>query len=99
MYTSDSMTFLQTLICSGLGFCTVFLCLIALSVAILIFSAIFRAGSKGRNKQAKPVTAAPAAPAAPAVDEESYAAVIAAVSEETKLPLNQFQITSIRELH
>lgn len=98
MYTSDSMTFLQTLTTSGLGLATVFTCLIALSLAILIFSKIFQAGSKSRTKiPAAPVAAAPVA-AAPALDEESYAAVIAAVCEETKLPLDKFQITSIKEL-
>ena len=35
---------------------------------------------------------------APAIDEESYAVLLAAVSEEARLSGEQFRVTSIKEL-
>ena len=95
MFTAQTMTLGESLIISALGIATVFVCLIVLSLAIMTFSKLFSA--VGNEKKPAPA-AAPAAPAAPAFDEESYAAVIAAVSEETGLPLDKFQITSIKEI-
>ena len=41
---------------------------------------------------------APKAAPAPAIDEESYAVLLAAVSEEARLSGEQFRVTSIKEL-
>ncbi len=94
MFTAETMTLGESLIISMLGIATVFTCLIVLSLAIMLFSRIFSLAEGGSKKAPAPA----AAPAAPAFDEESYAAIIAAVSEETGLPLDKFQITSIKEL-
>lgn len=93
VFTAQTMTLGESLIISLLGLATVFTCLIVLSLAIMLFSRVF-ALAEGGKKAPAPA----AAPAAPAFDEESYAAIIAAVSEETGLPLDKFQITSIKEL-
>ena len=92
MFTAETMTLGESLIISALGIATVFTCLIVLSLVIMLFSRILSAGGE------KKATAAAAAPAAPAFDEESYAVIMAAVSEETGLPLDKFQILSIKEL-
>ena len=94
VFTAETMTLGESLIISMLGVATVFTCLIVLSLAIMLFSRIFSLAEGGSKKAPAPAEA----PAAPAFDEESYAAIIAAVSEETGLPLDKFQITSIKEL-
>ena len=40
----------------------------------------------------------PAAAPAPALDEESYAVLLAAISEEARLSGEEFRVTSIKEL-
>ena len=49
-------------------------------------------------KESAPKAAAAVAAPAPAIDEESYAVLLAAVSEEARLSGEQFRVTSIKEL-
>lgn len=94
----------ELLTISAIGLVIVFIALGLLILAIKVMSLVFAktgAGTKKAVPKAAPAKAAvpaparAAAPAAPAVTEEDYAAIVAAVSEETGLPLACFKITSI----
>lgn len=91
MYQGATMSFGDSLMISTMGLATVFICLIALCLAIMLFSKIF--STVGREKPIPVV-----APAGPPLDEETYAVLLGAVSEETRLPLDQFRITKIDPL-
>ena len=54
MFTGETMTFAQSLITSGLGLATVFTCLVALSLAIMIFAKIFEVAGSGKKPAALP---------------------------------------------
>ena len=49
-------------------------------------------------KYKAPKQAAVAAAPAPALDEESYAVLLAAISEEARLSGEEFRVTSIKEM-
>ena len=49
-------------------------------------------------KESAPKAAAAVAAPAPAIDEESYAVLLAAISEEARLSGEEFRVTSIKEL-
>ena len=49
-------------------------------------------------KTSAPKAAAAVAAPAPAIDEESYAVLLAAVSEEARLSGEEFRVVSIKEL-
>ena len=49
-------------------------------------------------KESAPKAAAAVAAPAPAIDEESYAVLLAAVSEEARLSGEEFRVVSIKEL-
>ena len=53
--------------------------------------------SRGEEETVAAAQAAPAAPV-PAIDEDSYAVLLAAVSEEGRLSGEEFRVVSIREL-
>lgn len=86
---------------SAMGLSTVFLTLISLSIAVVIVSKVLLALGIGKKEQPK-ATATPAATekTTVATDEnnETYAAIVAAVSEEMKLPVDKFTIVSITEI-
>ena len=86
----------EQLLVSLMGLATVFLCLIVLAVAIMLVSKLIGGLGIGEKK----VAAAPAAAAAPApaMDEEGMAVVMAAVCEETGLPIDQIRIKNVQEL-
>lgn len=86
----------EQLLVSLMGLATVFLCLIVLAVAIMLVSKLIGGLGIGEKK----ATAAPAAAAAPApaMDEEGMAVVMAAVCEETGLPIDQIRIKNVQEL-
>ena len=80
----------EQLLVSLMGIATVFLCLIVLAVAIMLVSKLIGGLGIGEKKAA-------AAPA-PAMDEEGMAVVMAAVCEETGLPIDQIRIKNVQEL-
>lgn len=93
MYTSATMSFGDSALVSLMGLTTVFLCLIALALAVMIFSKIF---SSIASRESRPTAPTPAT--GPVLDEETYAALLCVLSEETLLPLEKFRVTSIRAL-
>ncbi|MCI6640845.1 MAG: OadG family protein [Pygmaiobacter massiliensis] len=104
MWTETTMSVGQTLILSVMGLAVVMAVLAILAIAIIIMSKLV-GGVAGKKPAAAPAravapakAAAPAAPAAPVIDEPTYAVLIAAASEDSGLPINSFQITSIKEL-
>ena len=90
------MTGSQALLISLSGISIVFLTLIVIAIMIKLTSAIV--GSIAKNEK-KPAAAAskPATKVADKKDGALVAAIVAAVSEETKLPVDGFKIVSIKE--
>ena len=86
----------EQLLVSLMGLATVFLCLIVLALAIMLVSKLIGGLGIGEKKAAADPAAA-AAPA-PAMDEEGMAVVMAAVCEETGLPIDQIRIKNVQEL-
>ena len=64
-------------------------------LSLIVYWVIRMTQSRGEEET---VAAAQAAPAAPAIDEDSYAVLLAAVSEEGRLSGEEFRVVSIREL-
>lgn len=98
----------EALLIALCGFVTVFLLLIFLIVVIKIISAVVVSLQKGKNKAAVP--AAPAKeeekPSKPwdgklqliDVDEETAACIMAIISDETDIPLDELQFRRIQAL-
>ena len=84
---------------SVMGLSTVFLTLISLAIAVIIVSKVLLALGIGKKEEPK-ASATPAAKTTVATDEndETYAAIVAAVSEEMKLPVDKFRIVEITEI-
>lgn len=99
MWKETTMSLGQSLVISGMGILIVVGALTLLAIAIIVLSKIVGVLTGGEKKAAA-APAPAAAPAAPVnnLDEESYAVLIAAVSEETHMPLTSFQITEIKEI-
>ena len=89
---TGGMTFADSIIISLVGLLVVFSALAVLAIAVIIISKVI--GTLFKESAPK----AAAAVAAPAIDEESYAVLLAAVSEEARLSGEQFRVTSIKEL-
>ena len=87
----------EQLLVSLMGIATVFLCLIVLALAIMLVSKLIGGLGIGEKKAAAAPAAAAAAPA-PAMDEEGMAVVMAAVCEETGLPIDRIRIKNVQEL-
>jgi Na+-transporting methylmalonyl-CoA/oxaloacetate decarboxylase gamma subunit len=94
MWTGQEMTLMDSLQISVVGLLVVFAALASLAIAIIIISKVLNAIIKTDAPQAAAVAAAPV----PAIDEESYAVLLAAVSEEARLSGEEFRVTSIKEL-
>lgn len=88
----------EQLLVSLMGIATVFLCLIVLALAIMLVSKLIGGLGIGEKKAAAAPAAAAAAAPAPAMDEEGMAVVMAAVCEETGLPIDQIRIKNVQEL-
>lgn len=99
MWKETTMSLGQSLVISGMGILIVVAALALLAIAIIVLSKIVGVLTDGEKKAAA-APAPAAAPAAPVnnLDEEAYAVLIAAVSEETHMPLTSFQITEIKEI-
>lgn len=89
------MTVADSIVISLVGLLVVFSALAVLAVAVIIISKIIGALF---NKTSAPKAAAAVAAPAPAIDEESYAVLLAAVSEEARLSGEEFRVVSIKEL-
>ena len=66
-------------------------------LSLIVYWVIRMTQSRGEEETVAAAQAAPAAPA-PAIDEDSYAVLLAAVSEEGRLSGEEFRVVSIREL-
>ena len=91
---TGGMTFADSIIISLVGLLVVFSALAVLAIAVIIISKVIGT----LFKESAPKAAAAVAAPAPAIDEESYAVLLAAVSEEARLSGEQFRVTSIQEL-
>ena len=94
----DYLSLGEILVISVTGLAIVFLCLACLIVAIKVLGLVFAAAGKNQKPAAKAAPAPKAAPAAPAFDEETYAVLLAAVSDACGLPLDKFRVVSITEV-
>lgn len=94
----DVLSLGEILIVSVTGLSIVFLCLALLICAIKVLGMVFAATGKNAKPAAKAAPAPKAAPAAPAFDEESYAVLLATVSDACGLPLDKFRVVSITEI-
>lgn len=94
MWTGQEMSMVEALSVSGLGILVVFTALASLAIAIIIISKVLSVILKSDAPKAAAAAAAPV----PAIDEETYAVLLAAVSEEARLTGEEIRVTSIREL-
>ena len=96
MWTGQAMTFMDSVVISLLGILVVFTCLACIAVSIVIISKLINTIIKPEAPKA--AVAAAAAPA-PAIDEEAYAVLVAAVTEEARLSGDgDVRVVSIKEL-
>lgn len=91
---TGGMTVADSIVISLVGLLVVFSALAVLAVAVIIISKIIGALFKTSAPKAAAAVAAPA----PVIDEESYAVLLAAVSEEARLSGEEFRVVSIKEL-
>lgn len=96
MWTGQTMTIMDSLLISVLGISVVFAALAALAISIVIISKIIGMIVKDAPKAAP---AAAAAAPVPAIDEEAYAVLVAAITEEARLSgEGDVRVVSIKEL-
>ena len=104
LHPFEPLTVSEALLTAVCGLLVVFMMLAILMVVIMVISKVVAAIDSKRKPAAAPVKkAAPApapkpaaAPAAPAQDEgELVAVMMAAVAEESGMPMGSFQITNI----
>ena len=96
MWTGQVMTFADSLVISALGLMVVFAALASIAISIVIISKVI--GMIIKPEAPKAAVAAAAAPA-PAIDEEAYAVLVAAVTEEARLSGDgDVRVVSIKEL-
>ena len=108
MWTSDTMTFGESLVTFLIGFSIVFFALIALALFIIISSKVINLLVKEEVAEQKPVASnvnANANTAAKVVvkednqeEVERLAVIISAISEEMREPVENFSIVSITEI-
>ena len=108
MWTSDTMTFGESLVTFLIGFSIVFFALIALALFIIISSKVINLLVKEEVPEQKPVASnvnANANTAAKVVvkednqeEVERLAVIISAISEEMREPVENFNIVSITEI-
>ena len=93
MWTGE-MTVADSVLISLVGILVVFAALAALAIAVIIISKLLGAVTGKEASKPAPAAAAPV----PAIDEEAYAVLLAAVSEEARLSGEEFRVVSIKEL-
>ena len=107
MWTSDTMTFGESIITFLIGFSIVFVALISLALFIIVSSKVINLLVKEEVPEQKPVSNvnANANTAAKMVvkednqeEVERLAVIISAISEEMREPVENFSIVSITEI-
>ena len=108
MWTSNTMTFWESIVTFMIGFSIVFICLISLALFIIISSKVINLLVKEEVPEQKPVASnvnANANTAAKVVvkednqeEVERLAVIISAISEEMREPVENFNIVSITEI-
>ena len=108
MWTSNTMTFGESIVTFLIGFSIVFVALIALALFIIISSKVINLLVKEEVPEQKPVanTGNVNANTAPKVvvkednqeEVERLAVIISAISEEMREPVENFNIVSITEI-
>ena len=108
MWTSNTMTFGESIVTFLIGFAIVFVALIALALFIIISSKVINLLVKEEVPEQKPVenTGNVNANTAPKVvvkednqeEVEGLAVIISAISEEMREPVENFTIVSITEI-
>ena len=108
MWTSNTMTFWESIMTFLIGFSIVFIALIALALFIIISSKVINLLVKEEVPEQKPVanTGNVNANTAPKVvvkednqeEVERLAVIISAISEEMREPVENFTIVSITEI-
>ena len=108
MWTSDTMTFGESIITFLIGFSIVFIALISLALFIIVSSKVINLLVKEEVPEQKSVASnvnASANTAAKAVvkednqeEVERLAVIISAISEEMREPVENFTIVSITEI-
>ena len=101
MWTSNTMTFGESIMTFLIGFSIVFIALIALALFIIISSKVINLLVKEEVPEQKPV--ANTAPKVVAKEDnqeevERLAVIISAISEEMREPVENFTIVSITEI-
>lgn len=98
MFGKEVMTNKEALMISLTGLCIVFLTLIVIAIMIKLTSVVVNSVTKGDKEVTQK---SPQQAATPRVENKKdaavIAAIIAAVSEEMKLPVDKFKIVSIKE--
>ena len=108
MWTSNTMTFWESIMTFLIGFSIVFIALIALALFIIVSSKVINLLVKEEVPEQKPVASnvnANANTAAKVVvkednqaEAENLAVIIAAISEELREPVENFSIVSVTEI-
>ena len=108
MWTSNTMTFWESIVTFMIGFSIVFIALIALALFIIVSSKVINLLVKEEVPEQKPVAntanvnvnAATKAVVKEDNQEEAerLAAIISAISEEMREPVENFTIVSITEI-
>lgn len=110
MWTSDTMTFGESIITFLIGFSIVFVALISLALFIIVSSKVINLLVKEEIPEQKPIASASnvnasANTAAKVVvkednqeEVERLAVIISAISEEMREPVENFSIVSITEI-
>ena len=108
MWTSDTMTFGESIITILIGFSIVFVALISLALFIIVSSKVINLLVKEEIPEQKPIASnvnASANTAAKVVvkednqeEVERLAVIISAISEEMREPVENFSIVSITEI-
>ena len=107
MWTSDTMTFGESIITFLIGFSIVFVALISLALFIIVSSKVINLLVKEEVPEQKPISNVNAsANTVPKVvvkednqeEVERLAVIISAISEEMREPVENFSIVSITEI-
>lgn len=92
MFEGNVMTFMESLVISGLGISIVFSTLLTLALSIVIFSKVIGKFS-GPEESKKPVVQAKKEN-----NDDVYAVIMATVSEEVRSLKDEYKIKEIKEV-
>lgn len=106
MWASNTMTTWESFVTFLVGFSIVFICLLSLALFIIISSKVINVLVKDTDKpkatstQNSTTNATVKAPVAKENESEveELAVIISAISEEMKLPVDKFEIVSVKQI-